>query len=1038
MELKKRISQKRTSHADPQHGRAKLALWLLLLACVGLSPARVFAAGEVSPAEQQQKVTVTGVVTDRSGEPIIGANVIEKGTGNGVVTDIDGNFTLNVSSTKSVIVISFLGFKQAEIEVGSKRSFDVVLADDNELLDEVVVIGYGTQRKGDVTSAVSSVKSEDFSMGKIGDAAELVKGKIAGLSVVNSSGDPTASSSIMLRGVTTIMGSVSPLVLVDGIEGDLNTVATENIASIDVLKDASAAAIYGTRGANGVIIITTKTGKRNTEPSITYSNYFSFSKWADTADFMDTSDVIYGLTAQTYQGYETDWLDAVSRKAGFKHNHSLQIHGGTKNATYSGNVAYSNEEGIMRKSDNENLKMQLDYTQYAWNDILKFNFNLLVSRQKYSLNDNSYAYRQAVIRNPSEPIYNEDGSYYENFDKLQYYNPVEIQNEYYGNTRNRFYQMVGNVTITPIKGWETNIMMSLSESNATSESFTSPDYYSLATQTDYNGSASKSEGNSKAKNLEVTSRYHNVFKNVHRFDALVGYSFLENEYDGFGASNGNFSSTAFLWNNLGNGSLITEEDRHASVSSYRNSDKLVGFFGRISYGYADKYNILVSVRHEGSSKFGDNNKWATFPSVSGGWNITNEDFMKDIKWLDNLKLRIGYGVTGVVPSSSYLSQNLYSFASYGDVLDMDGNWVKTLEVTQNVNKNLKWETTHEWNFGLDYSVLRNRIYGSVDFYIKTTKDLLYDYAVPVPPNLYGYTTANVGKMRNTGIEFMITAVPVQTKDFTWETTVTLSHNKNKLLSLSNDLYETDNFLEVGGIGDPISVSTHCMEVGHSLGDFWGLKSVGVDADGFVLVEAKDSEGNWQVVPFNTNLNVEENRQRLGNGMPDVYFGWSHTFRYKNFDLSMQFTGQFGYQILNAQRCFYENNSIAYNRLKSAAKYHKAINTDGTPAIDATTGEQILVRLSSSMSQGFWSDHIEDGDFLKLTNVTLGYTIPLKGHITNYIKGARVYANATNLFCITGYSGIDPEVSNYFLYPGIDDRDKYPTTRSYTIGMSINF
>ncbi len=1037
MELKKRISYMRTSHTGSPHSRARLALWLLLLACVGLVPAHAFAAGEELPAEQQQKVTVTGVVTDRSGEPIIGANVIEKGTGNGVVTDIDGNFTLNVQSTKSVIVVSFLGFKSAEIEVGAKRSFDVVLADDNELLDEVVVIGYGTQRKGDITSAVSSVKAEDFSAGKIGDAAELVKGKIAGLSVVNSSGDPTASSSIMLRGVTTIMGSVSPLVLVDGIEGDLNTVATENIASIDVLKDASAAAIYGTRGANGVILITTKTGKRNTEPTITYSNYFSFSKWTDTADFMDTSDVIYGLTAQTYEGYDTDWLDAVSRKAGFKHNHSLQINGGTKNATYSGNVAYSNEEGIMRNSDNENLKMQLDYTQYAWNDILKFNFNLLVSRQKYALNNNEYAYRQAVIRNPSEPIYNEDGSYYENFDKLQYYNPVEIQNEYYGNTRNRFYQMVGNITITPIKGWETNLMMSLNESSATSESFTSPDYYSLATQTDYNGSASKSEGNSKSKNLEVTSRYHNVFKNVHRFDALVGYSYLENEYDGFGASNGNFSSTAFLWNNLGNGSLLTEEDRHASVSSYRNSDKLVGFFGRISYGYADKYNLLVSVRHEGSSKFGDNNKWATFPSVSGGWTITNEDFMKNIEWLNNLKLRIGYGVTGVVPSSSYLSQNLYSFAGYGDVLDMNGEWVKTLEVTQNVNKNLKWETTHEWNFGLDYSVLKNRIYGTVDFYIKTTKDLLYDYPVPVPPNLYGYTTANVGKMRNTGIEFMITAIPVQTKDFTWETTVTLSHNKNKLVSLSNDLYETDDFQEVGGISDPISVVTHCMEVGHSLGDFWGLKSVGVDADGFVLVEAKDSEGNWQVVPFNTNLNVEENRQRLGNGMPDVYLGWNHTFRYKNFDLSLQFTGQFGYQILNAQRCFYENNSIAYNRLKSAAKYYKAINTDGTPALDAS-GQQILVRLSSSMSQGFWSDHLEDGDFLKLTNVTLGYTIPLKGKITNYIKGARIYANATNLFCITGYSGIDPEVSNYFLSPGIDDRDKYPTTRSYTFGMSINF
>ena len=693
----------------------------------------------------------------------------------------------------------------------------------------------------------------------------------------------------------------------------------------------------------------------------------------------------------------------------------------------------------MRKSDNENLKMQLDYTQFIWDDILKFNFNVLVTRQKYSINDNNYAYRQAVIRNPSEPIYKEDGSYYENFDKLQYYNPVEIQNEYFGNVRNRYSQLVGNVTLSPIKGWDTNLMISLGESSSASESYTSPDYYTLAREKNYNGSASKNSGNSISKNLELTSRYHTTINEKHRLDALVGYSYLYDENDGFNASNGNFSSTAFLWNNLGNGSLLTEEDRHASMGSYRNSSKLVGFFGRVSYGYEDKYNLLVSLRHEGSSKFGENHKWATFPSVSAGWTIINEEFMEGTKnWLNNLKLRIGYGVTGVTPTDPYQSQYLYEFAKYGDVQSMNGNWIKTLEVVQNVNKDLKWETTSEWNFGLDYSVLKDRIYGSVDFYIKTTKDLLYDYPVPIPPNMYGSTRANVGKMRNTGIEFMVTAIPVKTKDFTWESTVTLSHNKNKLVSLSNSLYQADTFEEVGWISDPISITTHCMEVGTGLGDFWGLKSVGVDKDGFVLVQTKDKDGNWQVEPFNQNLNVESNRQRLGNGMPDVYFGWNNTLRYKGFDLNMQFTGQFGYQILNAQRAFYENNSIAYNRLKTAADLHPAINVDGTPFIDPETGKQKMVKLSSSMQQGVWSDHIENGDFLKLTNVTLGYTFPLRGQVAKYVKNARIFASATNLFCITGYSGIDPEVSNYFMSPGIDDRDKYPTTRSYTVGMSFNF
>ncbi len=1020
----------------------KATACLFLAAGIGISP--VFATSGTTGNDnvaivQQQTVTITGVVKDKSGEPIIGANILEKGTANGVITNIDGEYTLKVKGTKSVLVISYIGYETQEVSVGTNRKINVTLQEDSKMIDEVVVIGYGTQKKGDITSAVASIKSESFTGGKIGDAAELVKGKIAGLSVTNTSGDPTASSSIMLRGVTTLKGNVSPLILVDGIEGSLKTVAPENIASIDVLKDASAAAIYGTRGANGVILITTKTGKREARADVSYSNYFSFSQWSKKAEFMDTHDVIYGRTQQTYEGYDTDWLDAISRKAGFKHNHSLQVNGGTKNSTYSGSISYNNEEGVMRMSDNENLKMQLDYTQFVWDDILKFNFNVLVSRQTNSINNNNYAYRQAVIRNPSEPIYKEDGSYFENFNKLQYYNPVEIQNEYFGNVRNRFSRIVGNVTLTPIKGWETNLMLSLGESSAATETYTSPKYYTLARENNYNGSASKNEGNAISKNLELTSRYHTTFNENHRLDALVGYSYLYKENDGFGASNGNFSSTAFLWNNLGNGSLLTEEDRHAGMSSYRNSSKLVGFFGRASYGYDNKYNLLLSLRHEGSTKFGENYKWATFPSVSAGWTIINEDFMEGTRdWLNNLKLRVGYGVTGVTPNDSYKSQYLYNFAGYGDVMDMDGNWIKTLEVVQNVNKDLKWETTTEWNFGLDYSVLKDRIYGSVDFYIKTTKDLLYDYPVPIPPNMYGYTQANVGKMRNTGIEFMITALPVKTKDFSWETTVTLSHNKNKLVSLSNALYQADSFEEVGGISDPISIPTHCMEVGKGLGDFWGLKSVGVDKDGFVLVETKDKDGNWQLSPFNPNLNVESNRQRLGNGMPDVYLGWSNNFRYKGFDLNMQFTGQFGYQILNAQRCFYENNSIAYNRLKTAANLYPAINTDGTPFIDPETGKQKMVKLSGSMQQGVWSDHLENGDFLKLTNVTLGYTFPLRGQIAKYIRNARIFASATNLFCITGYSGIDPEVSNHFLYPGIDDRDKYPTTRSYTVGMSFNF
>lgn len=1014
----------------------KIATCMLLAASPATLLANSVLEKTASGFEQraQEQKGLKGVVKDQNGAPIIGATIREKGTNNATISDVNGNWSLTVRSASSVLQISYVGYVSQEL--AASKAASVVLKEDDKMLNELVVIGYGTQRKGDITSAVASVKAEDFNAGKIGDAAELVKGKIAGLSVVNTSGDPNAKSSIMLRGVTTLVGNVSPLILINGIEGDLNTVAAENIESIDVLKDASAAAIYGTRGANGVILITTKSGHRDQRAKVSYNGYGSLSQWTKKADFMDTHDVIYGKTSQQYLGYDTDWLKAVTRKAGYKHNHDLQVSGGGKNSAYAASVQYSKEEGIMRKTGREDFKMQLDYTQFMWKDVLKLNFNALFTRGKNSHNDPAYAYRQAIIRNPSEPVYNEDGSYYENFNKLQYYNPVELQNEVDGNTRSRFTQLVGNVTLEPIKGWQTNLMISWGEGVGSSESYTTSKHYSLV-RNGWNGYASKSEDNSLSKNLELTSNYKHTW-DKHRFDAIVGYSYLYNEYDGFNAANQDFSTEAFLYNNLGNGSFLTSETNHAWMGSYRNSEKLIGFFGRVSYGFNDLYNILVSVRHEGSSKFGANHKWATFPSVSAGWNIMNEKFMAPAQdWLDNLRLRIGYGVTGITPNESYLSQNVYNFAGYGDVLSMDGKWIKTLEVAQNPNKDLKWETTREWNFGVDYGFFRGRLRGTLDFYIKTTNDLLYDYAVPVPPNLYGYTLANVGSMRNTGVELAITAIPVQTKAFSWETTLTASHNSNKLLNLSNDLYETDNFQEVGGISDPISVATHCMEVGHTLGDYWGLKFVGYDKEGFALVEAKDDEGNWTVKQFNANLNTRSNRQRLGNGMPKVVLGWSNTFRYRDFDLSMQFTGQFGYKILNAMRCFYENNSIAYNRLKSAADLMPAINPDGTPALD-NNGAQIHVVRSSAMGQGFWSDHLENGNFLKMTNLTLGYNVPLSGNIKNYISRMRIYLNATNLFTITGYSGIDPEVSNWFMAPGIDDRDKYPTTRSYSVGLSLDF
>jgi len=1008
------------------------------LALTGVTPILSVRA-EAAPLQQPQQkgITVRGTVTDRQGEPIAGANVVIPGTQQGTMTDIDGRFSLEVPSLRTSLRVSFIGYMPQEVTPDARGTIKVVLEEDSELLDDVVVVGYGTMKTADITSAVASVKSEDFTNGKISDAAELIKGKVAGLSIVKSSGDPNATSSIMLRGITTIHGDVTPLVLVDGIEGSLSTVAPENIASIDVLKDASAAAIYGTRGANGVIIITTKTGHRDQKAEVTYNGYVSLSDWYKTADFMDTHDIIYGRTNFSFEGYDTDWLKAVTRKAGSMHNHSLSINGGGKNNTYSANVTFSNELGIMRRSDSNDLKMQLDVTQYFLNDIVKVNLNALYSRHKNTNNDNAYVYRQALIHNPSSPIYNSDGTYYEEFSRFQYYNPVEIQNERIGDYRSHNARITGNISVEPVKGWVTNLMLSMDEGHGEGEDWYDHQYYTLATGTT-NGSAGKSSANDRSDNLEITTKYENTLGR-HRINALAGYSYLYNVYDGFSAGNSNFPTSSYLYNSLGQGTFLTDEDHTASMSSYKNDNTLVGFFGRVSYGYDNRYNVMLSIRREGSSKFGANNKWGNFPSASFGWNIINESWMKGLTWLDNLKLRAGYGVTGVIPSSSYLSLTMFDYDTYGWHRNTDGTWAQSLKVSQNPNPNLKWEKTKEFNVGLDWAVLGNRLSGSVDVYTKKTVDLLYDYAVPVPPNMYSQTTANVGQMRNTGVEVLINATPVETKNFSWHTTLTLSHNTNKLLSLSNDLYETDNFQELwGGLSDPISLPTHCMEIGHTLGDFWGLKSVGVSKNGVILVEVKDADGNWVAKEWDSSYNLESNRQRLGNGLPSVYMGWNNTFRYRDFDLSLQFTGQFGYQILNEQRAFYQNNSIAYNRLKSAADLHAAINPDGSPALDED-GKQIMVALSNSMAQGFWSDHLEDGDFVKLQSATLGYTYaPKSDTLRKYIKSARIYVSGQNLFCITGYSGLDPEVSNYFLTPGVDSRDKYPTVRSWTIGLNINF
>ena len=998
-------------------GQRTLAVLLALVIGMAVAPNEAFA----------QSKTVSGVVSDQVG-PVPGVGVFLKGNSTvGTSTDADGHYTLSGLPSDAVLVFNALGFAEVEEVVGNRTTINVTLSEDALMLSETVVVGYGTQRKGDITSAVASVKSEDFLTGNIGDAAQLIKGKVAGLNIAKGTGNPSESSTIMLRGVTSLMGGFTPLVLVDGIEGSLETVAPENIAEISVLKDASAAAIYGTRGASGVIIITTKAGKRGERYNVSYSGYGAISDFAKTADFMDAAymrslgDDMPKYTAFADLGEDTDWLGLVSQ-TGWVQNHNVSLEGGTQSMTYSANVSYRQNEGVIKGSFANDLRAQMDISQYLFDDILKLNFNMLKSISESDNQSSYYIYHQAVTHNPTSPVYTADGDYYEQTSPLYYYNPLPYitGNEHFGQNRNESTRLTGNITLEPIEGWQTNLMLSSRTNNGVGESYNTEKYQSNRWG-GINGSASKSQSDFEEHMLELTSKYENSFGD-HRISALVGYSWLNSVSSGFSASNSEFSTNAYLYNNLANGTYL--KDGKAGVGSWKNSSRLIGFFGRISYGYADRYNVLVSLRHEGSSKFGADHKWGNFPGVSAGWTISNEEWMEGTRsWLDNLKLRASFGITGVIPGSSYMSLLRYDYdTSYGNFVDASGKWSPSLTPISNANPDLRWEKSTEYNIGLDMGFFGNRLYANIDLYNKVTSDMLWEYSVPVPPNLYGYTTANVGSMSNQGIEVLIGGTPVQTKNFEWNSTLTLAHNRNKLLSMSNDLYETEDYLDGGWTEEPTSMVTQRTYIGDAIGTFYMLKSVGVVPDGpkkgLWLIEDPET---GEAVSFDSGMRNYDSRfrQNCGSALPKLTMGWSNTLRFYGVDVTMSFSGQFGYKIFNCQRMFYENLNIGLNRYKSA-----------TQPVYGTT-------LAKSQQPVAVSYYLEDGDYLKLDNFTVGYTFNTKN--VKYLDKARVYLSGENLLCITKYQGLDPEL-NYSGYSsfGMDYREKYPTLRTFSVGVNITF
>lgn len=985
-------------------------------------------------------VTITGKVLDESGYPLTGVSVYVKGQPSiGTVTNDKGAFRLEAPEDATSLVFSSVGMEAVEVRIGGKTEINVTLKKAISQQQEIVVIGYGTQRKGDVTSSVASVKAENFIKGSVVDAGQLIQGKVAGLAVISPNGDPTGSTQILLRGQTTLMGAnQNPLVLIDGIPGDLRTVATQDIESIDVLKDGSAAAIYGTRGTNGVILITTKKAGNNNRSSVEYSAYVGTQTIARKLDISTAADFraqkaagFRNLEMADY-GKNTDWLKAITHKPLIQ-SHNLTFRGGNPITNFLVNLNYNNTEGLFLKSYNQIFSGHADLNHSMFDNKLKININLFGSSRKWN-GFNSNIYRQAMMQNPTAPLKNPDGTWFQELTKFDYENPVSDMMESDGQSNEQTTRYKGALVYTPLPGLKLSGIFSYAKRIA--EAGYTETKQNVSTLRDGKNGYDTLGGNESIDRLmELTAEYARSI-GKHNFTVLGGYSYQENDYNTHSMINWDFPTDRFGWNDIGLGRAISSGNYQGLINSFRSTTNLIGFFGRVTYNYDQKYLLMASVRREEASQlWGTKSPWGTFPAVSAGWRISKEAFMQGQRLFNDIKLRAGYGVTGSQPTDLFHGVGVIG---YGGFVLSNGNWIQTLTPTQNANPNLKWEEKRETNIGLDFSMLDSRISGSIDYYNRQIHNLLFLYDVPSPPNLYNQTLANVGTMENKGLEVMLNFVPIRKKDFEWNTSVSYSTNSNKLVSLSNDLYKTStNYLQVGAIFPPIQTFSHLLKVGGPVGDFYGFKVVDIGNDptdvanyGQWIYEGSDGKH----VKYSDLTHSFGDKRVIGNGLPKYYASWNNNFRYKHWDLSITQRGAFKFQVANLQRMMLENpTQIQYNVLK-------------------TTFNKVYGKTQLKSPVEFNSYYIENGDYWKIDNITLGYNIYNTG--IKYIHSARFYVSSLNTFIITHYKGIDPEVSlrngtSYAqsgvaqtptagLDPGMDSPYKYPTTRTFTLGLNVTF
>lgn len=747
------------------------------------------------------QLTVTGHVKSTSGDPLIGVNVVEKGTTNGTVTDMDGNFSLRVEKGKT-LVFSYIGFLSQENVVRGNR-MNITLKEDTETLDEVVVIGYGSMQRKDVTSSITTVKAEDMNVGVITTPAQMLQGKVPGLTIANTS-DPNGSASISLRGASSLRTgeAMEPYYVVDGVPGvSISLVAPEDIESIDVLRDASATAIYGSKAANGVIIITTKKGKKDGRTSVSYSGYVAWDRTLKTLDMMTADELLsYAKTNNITQLNDyynvdnpanTNWQDEVLR-TGFSHNHNVSINGGNEKTNYSASLNFQDREGVVRGTNMDRLNARTFVQTKALNNRLELALSLNASIRNSSTGPTDIQGRSVLdamyYYNPLVPVKNEDGTWYRNLNISQNYNPLSMINEDRYDTKEKLLQGTAQATLHIIDGLDWNLNLSYQNQQYIYNIYNTTQTQ-LPSVISKHGQADRSTTENIRKQMETYLNWNHTFADAHKVGIMLGYSWEQaDNNDGFGLRVYNFYNDDLTYHNLG---MANNIDINDVISNNLSTLRMISFYGRINYSYKSRYLLQATVRRDGSSAFGENNRWATFPSVSAAWRITEEQFMKNQHVFDDLKLRVGYGVSGnSLGFDAFIARPLYGATGWFTYVNPDGSTsnYRMLGATRNANPDLKWESTSMFNIGIDFGFLHNRLSGTIEYYDKRTSDLIYDYPVSTNRYPYGTMTANVGDISNKGIEITINAVPVQTHNFTWSTTLNLSHNKNVVEKLTNASY----------------------------------------------------------------------------------------------------------------------------------------------------------------------------------------------------------------------------------------------------------